>query len=192
MLKTVLLTQKCFCYCWAGLTPDLTWPYQWGGCGCIKGWDGTQLRQVTPANQRDIPYCVASCPAIRAGGRGEGGDIQRGGVCPPKSLLCMMQPCSSYRWLNTCLPIWCGERISCFTLLVYTAFPLPIISQHMCFLTFILLILSSIPVRGVEWGQPKTKWCLVLIWNRTLTIPNMRLKGFKIMTDILECAVLNL
>ena len=50
-----------------------------------------------------------------------------------------------------CLPVGSGELIPCFDLLVHAASALPVklaLSQPTSFLTFTLLILSSIPVGG--------------------------------------------
>lgn len=50
------------------------------------------------------------------------------------------------------LPMGSGEGIPCFALLVHMAFAFPIklLSQPTSVLTFTLLILSSIPLRGSE------------------------------------------
>ncbi|KAK4817083.1 LOW QUALITY PROTEIN: hypothetical protein QYF61_027914 [Mycteria americana] len=58
---------------------------------------------------------------------------------------------SSPKWLNTCLPTGSSEGIPCFALLACAAFAFPIklsSSQPSSFLTFALLILSPIPLRG--------------------------------------------
>lgn len=47
----------------------LTPPYQWVARGCRRSWDATQLGQLNPTDQRDIPYYVMSCSAYKAGGR---------------------------------------------------------------------------------------------------------------------------
>jgi len=41
-------------------------PTSWG---CTRGWEGTQLGQLTPADQRDILYHVMLWSAYKAGGR---------------------------------------------------------------------------------------------------------------------------
>ncbi|XP_064295936.1 dymeclin-like isoform X2 [Phalacrocorax carbo] len=41
--------------------------------GCTRSWEGTQPGQLTPADQRDIPYHMTSCSVNKAGeeeGRG--------------------------------------------------------------------------------------------------------------------------
>lgn len=45
----------------------LTPPHQRGGWGCTRSWEGTQLGQLTPADQRDIPDHMASCSAHKSG-----------------------------------------------------------------------------------------------------------------------------
>ena len=47
----------------------LTAPHQRGGWGCTRSWEGTQPGQLTPTDQRDIPYRMASCSAYKAGRR---------------------------------------------------------------------------------------------------------------------------
>ena len=47
----------------------LTPPHQWAGWRCTRRWEGTQPGQLTPADQRDIPYHMASCSAYKAGGK---------------------------------------------------------------------------------------------------------------------------
>ena len=47
----------------------LTPPHQPGGWGCPRSWEGTQPGQLTPTDQRDIPYRMTSCAAYKAGGR---------------------------------------------------------------------------------------------------------------------------
>jgi len=43
-----------------------------------RGWEGTQLGQLTQMHQREIPYHRRSCSAIKTGGRG-----RTGGGCLP-------------------------------------------------------------------------------------------------------------
>lgn len=38
---------------------------------CTKNWEGTELQQLTYTNQRDIPYHLAPCSAIKAGVQNE-------------------------------------------------------------------------------------------------------------------------
>lgn len=64
----------------------------------------------------------------------------------------MMDPLLCWRWLNTCQTMGSGKLIPCVTLLVCAAFALLTelsLSQPMCFLTFILPILSP-STRGRE------------------------------------------
>jgi len=37
----------------------------------VRGWEGTQPGQLTPTDQRDIPYHITSRSAIKAGGKKE-------------------------------------------------------------------------------------------------------------------------
>jgi len=36
---------------------------------CTGSWEGTQLGQLTPSDQRDVPYQKTSCSAYKVGGR---------------------------------------------------------------------------------------------------------------------------
>ena len=45
-------------------------PHQPVGWGCTRSWEGTQLGQLTPTDQRDIPYHITSFSAYKAGKRG--------------------------------------------------------------------------------------------------------------------------
>lgn len=68
VMKTVLTADWCFSYCWAVLTQhhsQLT--------GTHKKLGGTQLGQLTPIHQRDIPYHMTLHPAVTSGVRGGGG-----------------------------------------------------------------------------------------------------------------------
>jgi len=59
-------------------------PHQHVGRGCTRSCEGTQLGQLTSADQRDIPYHMVSCSAIKAGEEEGRRDIQRDGFCLPK------------------------------------------------------------------------------------------------------------
>ena len=72
--KTALITQGCFSYCWAVLSqcqslfccshhPASEKMWSWR----IRDWEGAQLGQLTPADQRNSPYCMTLCWAISAG-----------------------------------------------------------------------------------------------------------------------------
>jgi len=43
--------------------------HQGVGWGCTRNWEGTQLGQLTPTDQRDIPCHITSCSAYKADGR---------------------------------------------------------------------------------------------------------------------------
>ena len=47
----------------------LTPPCQRVGWGCTRSWEGTQPGQLTPTDQTDIPYHMASCSAIKSWGK---------------------------------------------------------------------------------------------------------------------------
>lgn len=46
----------------------LTPAHQRAGWGCMGNWEETQLGQLIPVDQRDIPYHMASCSATNQGG----------------------------------------------------------------------------------------------------------------------------
>jgi len=65
VLTAVLITHHCCAPCWAVLTQCQSWlsfplclppPLQLAGWGWERIWEGTQLRQLIPSTQRDIPY----------------------------------------------------------------------------------------------------------------------------------------
>ena len=74
VLETALVIQACFHYCRAVLRESgpfllLTPPHQQVGWGCTRSWEGTQLGQLTPTAQRDIPDHMMPCSAYKAGRR---------------------------------------------------------------------------------------------------------------------------
>ena len=131
----------------------LTPPHQRAGWGCTRSWEGTQLGQLTPTAQRDIPDHMTSCSAYKAGGRrGKAGTI---------GAMAFVFPSHRYAWWSPAflevaehLPANGKRRMNslfCFALLVRVAFALPIklsLSQPTSFLTFTLPILSPIPPVG--------------------------------------------
>jgi len=80
--ETAMVTHPWFSYCSAvfaqrqGLSAPHT-TYQRVGWECTRTWEGTQLRQLTPANQRSIPYHITSCSTIKAEGRRRKGGMFR-------------------------------------------------------------------------------------------------------------------
>ena len=65
----------------------LTAPHQRGGWGCTRSWEGTQPRQLTPTDPRDVPDHMMSSSADKSGGRrrkGWGEGIWSDGICLPK------------------------------------------------------------------------------------------------------------
>ena len=82
-----------------------------------RSWEGTQLGQLTPTDQRDIPYHMTSCSAIKAGGKKEEGRmfgvmafLFQVTVTHDGALL-------SWKWLNTCLPMGSSGCIPYFACL---------------------------------------------------------------------------
>lgn len=75
--KATLVTHQCFGCCWTTLTQhqgflsQLTQTQRSIGWGCVRGWKGTQLGQLSPAGQRDIPYHTRLCSEIKAQGNGQ-------------------------------------------------------------------------------------------------------------------------
>ena len=61
--------------------------------GCPRSWEGTQLGQLTPTDQRDIPYHMTSCSAIKVTRKERGEDVQSYGAHFPKWRLYMTKPC---------------------------------------------------------------------------------------------------
>lgn len=47
----------------------LTTSHQQIGWCCSRGWEGTELGELTPADQRDVPYWMSSYSAYKAGER---------------------------------------------------------------------------------------------------------------------------
>ena len=72
--RPVFLTHQCFSYCGTVLAQCqhllcvLLWPTV-SRLGWAGGWEGAQPGQLTPAGQRDIPYYMTSCSAIKSEGR---------------------------------------------------------------------------------------------------------------------------
>lgn len=74
LLEMVLIAQTCFCCCWAVFTeprpfPLPTPPHQGGGWGSTRIWEGTQMGQLSPTDQKDIPDHKASCTVYKVGER---------------------------------------------------------------------------------------------------------------------------
>lgn len=78
VLNTGVITQTCFCCCWAGLAtrqaqdprPFLVFvlPHWQGTWGCIGHWKNTQPGQVTEMAQRDTPDHMTSWSVLKVGG----------------------------------------------------------------------------------------------------------------------------
>lgn len=67
-------------------------------------WNGIKPGQLALADQKDIPYCMMSCSAIKAKGGKKVQDVQNYGVCLPKWPLCVREPCfPGNGWTSACL-----------------------------------------------------------------------------------------
>lgn len=53
-------------------------PPKWACWMCTKAWEVTQSGHLTPSNQMDLPYCVASCSAQKLDGGLAGRPLVRG------------------------------------------------------------------------------------------------------------------
>ena len=90
MVERVLITKACLLLssaCTASRPFFLTPPHQRVGWGCTRSWEGTQLGQLTPTDQKDVPYHMMSHSAIKTGGR-----TKKGGMFRVMALR-MMKPC---------------------------------------------------------------------------------------------------
>lgn len=117
-----------------------------------KELEGIQMEQLTPADQRVIPYSVISCSAYKTGKRRrrKKGSSEFWSLYSQVTTACD-EMLLSWGWLNTCLCMVSGELIPCFSMLVCAAFALLIklfLSQPMSSLIFALLIHSPIPPGG--------------------------------------------
>jgi len=167
VLKSVLIMQGCFSYCWAVVTQESS-PFlllipspQRIGWWCKRSWEKTQLEQPTTAAQRDIPCHMISCSAYKSGGRRSKGGTFRVMALSLQVTIMHDEALFSWRRMNTCLPIGSTEWIPNLSLLACTAFALPVklsLSQSTNFLTFTLLLLSPLPPGGSEQA---TAWYLV-------------------------------
>ena len=121
---------------WLLLRSDyVVWRFDFEGFSPILqavwgNWEWTQPGQVTPSDQRDIPYHMTSCSASKAGGKKKKrGNVCGNGVCLPKKTLHILRPSFPGKCLNVCLPMASSEEIPCFALLV----PIALIHLLDCF-----------------------------------------------------------
>ena len=164
VLRTVLITQGCFCYCWAVLT-------QSQGLFCFSHHTTSEEVEVVQEAGRGRSW--DSWPQLTKGifhtiwrhaqHLKQGEEEERGGCSewcrlPSQVTVTRGGALLSWRWLNTCLLMGSCELIPCFALLACVAFALPIklsLSQPTSFCTFTLLILSPIPLgeseRAAAW-----------------------------------------
>jgi len=117
VLKTTLIAQGWFSYCWAVLA-------QSPGLLPTRSQEGAQPGQLTPTDPRDIPYHVTSCSVYKAGGRRKGGMFRvMAFVCPsncyawwsPAFLeMAAHLPADGKQWTN---PLFCFACTNgcCFT-----------------------------------------------------------------------------
>jgi len=70
--------------------------------------------QLTPTDQRDIPYHTASCSAIKAGGREE--EFLELWCFSSQVTVLLDEALLSWRWLNTSLLIGSSKLTPCFAL----------------------------------------------------------------------------
>ena len=166
VLRTVLITQGCFCYCWAVLTqsqglfcsshhPTSEW------AGGAQGVGRGHSRDSWPQLTKGISHTIwRHAQHIKLGEEeGRRAHLERWRLSSQVTVT-RDGALLSWRWLNSCLTMGSGEWIPCFALLVCAAFALPVklsLSQPTNFLTFTLLILSPIPLGASEqaavWGS---------------------------------------
>ena len=149
-------TQGCFSYCWTVITQHQAFSVSHptppaSRLGVHRSWDGTQTGQLTPTDQRDIPYHMTLCSAYKARGKRRKGVRSEWWRLSSQAAIMHDEALLSWKGLNICLPMESSAWILYFALLVRTAFALSIklsSSQSMNFHTFTLLILSLIPLGG--------------------------------------------
>jgi len=124
--------------------------------GSTRCWEGMLLGQLTPTDQRGIPYRMTSCSAYKAGRRRRKGGDTSGVMALVFLSHCYAGCCAwgllSWRLLNTCLSMGRSEWIPSFALLACVAFALPVkltLSQPMSFLFWFS---SPSHCRGVNEG----------------------------------------
>ena len=165
VLKTVLITQRCFHHCWAKAfsASHPTPPARRLGVHKKLGRDTAGTADPTWPKGYSIPY--GSCSVYKAGGRRrKGGGIF--GVMVfifPSNLMCDGAPLS-WRWLNTCLPMGSREWIPCFALLVHSfcfTYSTVFISTH----EFSLLPSWFSPLSHPRGSERAAVWCLVDSWG---------------------------
>ena len=171
VLKTVLIIQECFSYCWAVLTQSQglccfshhpTSEEAGGAQEAGRGHSWDSWPQLTKGIFHTIWHHAQHIKLGKEEGRG--GHLEWWRLSSQVTVMCD-GALLSRRWLNTCLPMGSGEWIPCFALLACAAFALPIklsLSQPTSFLTCTLPILSPIPLRGSERAAA---WCLAAGWG---------------------------
>jgi len=73
--------------------------------GVHKNWEETQLWQLTPTHQRDIPYHMTSYSAVKLGGSLGRGLLLKLHDCLPSGCIWPTRPGDQRRHFHTCL-IW--------------------------------------------------------------------------------------
>lgn len=115
-----------------------------------RGWEGTQLGQLTQTDQSDFPYRVTSCSAITLLGELFQSSQRSGNGWAMVS----------WWWVTDFASLVCLGYFSPPSLI-----KLPL-SQPLSFLSFTLLIVSPISPRG-EWANGSAVLSCQLGWNHT-------------------------
>lgn len=122
VMRTVLIPQECFCYCWAVLAQSflLTPPHQWGSWECTRIWEGKQLEQLPPADHRAVLYHVMSCLTTKAWERSKG-ERTKWWCLSSQAIIMCDGPLLPWRWLNMCPVMESSELFffACVQLLLY-------------------------------------------------------------------------
>ena len=145
----------------------LTPPHQRVGSGSTRSWERTQLGQLTPTDQRDIPYHMTSCSVYKLQGAG------RGAVIAAWEL-------AGYQSVG-------GKQLHCASLALYVIITIIIILLLLLLLFYfilfqllncsylnpgvfsLLLFWFSPPSHQGQGSEQVAAWCLVAGWGLTMT-----------------------
>lgn len=172
VLRTVLVTQGCFHYCWAGLvqyqglccfSPHSTLKWVGGAQGIGRRCSWGSWSRLT----KDTPHTLWHHTQHTE--LGEKGGVREWAFehwhCVPKPLLHMMEP-GFPSWTLFC---W-WEAANLFFVLLFLKMILltpPSLTQPVDFLTFTVLILSPVPFEGSKW---MAVWGLAAGWGQTMLV----------------------
>lgn len=122
VLITVLITQGCFCYCWAGLTQSQGFSASHPTSvskrlGMYKKLGGGTIKTAHPTDHREIPCPITSWSTLRRWERKNYVQLFRVMVFASQAITKHNGALLSWRGLNICLPIQSGEWIPYFALL---------------------------------------------------------------------------